>query len=89
MAEKKMITGTTVSGFEYSINPVIFDDMEFIEDIAEVETNGTKIVSLVKRLLGEEQKKALYEFCRAGDGHVSKNKVVEILTQIMQSAPKN
>ena len=52
------------NGFGCTVDDDIFDDMELVEDLAETEENPLKIRNVLNRVLGEEQKKALYESVR-------------------------
>ena len=68
-----MITGTTKNGFSYEIPDTVGDDYEVLEAIAELK-KGRDILSvptLIDRVLGPEQKKALLDHCRLDDGRVS------------------
>ena len=57
----KGITGT---GFEFDVDLKRLDDYELLEDLADM-TDGKegKIVSVINRLLGEEQKEKLKITC--------------------------
>lgn len=65
-----MIKGKTKSGFKYQIDEVKLDDMELFDLFAEVDTNPLLFPKILSEVLGEEQKKALYDHCRADDGRV-------------------
>ena len=67
----------TSSGFEYELKPEAANDMELLEDIAEWDKgNLTSVPSALTRLLGKEQKKALYEHLRDKNGIVPTDKVM-------------
>ena len=66
-----MVKGTTASGFKYSVDPALLTDMEFVELAGEVQDNGALLPKLIKAILGEEQKKALYDHVRDDSGRVS------------------
>lgn len=72
------------NGFECVVDDDIFDDMELVEDLAETEENPLKIRNVLNRVLGEEQKKALYESVRdSKSGRVPVEDVSEALFDIM------
>lgn len=81
-----MIEGKTKSGFAFSIDPAVQDDMELLDAIAEADENPLKITNVLKRLLGEEQKKALYEHLRDEKGHVSIKAVSQEIVDIFNSS---
>lgn len=59
------ITGKTKTGFEFSIDEDARNDMELLENIIAIEKGAyTAVPDVVVSLLGEEQKKKLYEHCR-------------------------
>ena len=59
------ITVKTKSGFEAVIDVEALDDMELLEDLARMDAGEQWLAArVVMRLLGAEQKKALYDFCR-------------------------
>ena len=77
-----MRKGTTESGFRFKFDEEDWNDMEFIELMAEVEENVLKYPAMIERMLGKEQKDALYEHCRNDKGRVPleaiKNEIDEI-----------
>lgn len=73
----------TASGFEFEINKAALDDWELLEDLVDLETNGSKMVSVLRRLLGNEGAQRLKEHCRDENGIVPKTKVTEELGEIL------
>lgn len=70
------LKGTTASGFNFEISEEIRDDMELLEQLIAIDKGDlTEAPALVKSLLGEKQKKALYEHCRGENGRVSSKQV--------------
>lgn len=65
-----MLQGKTKSGFQYTIDDQTLDDFELVELLSEVDENPLLLPKLIKRLLGEEQKKQLVEHCRNEEGRV-------------------
>lgn len=59
------ITVRARNGFTAVISPDALDDMELLEDLARMDAGEEWLCArVVARLLGAEQKKALYEYCR-------------------------
>lgn len=77
-----MVKGVTSNGFEFEVDERLLDDMELIDDIAEVETDGTKVSKIVLTVLGKEQRKRLYDHIRK-DGHVSAQEVIQTVFDII------
>ena len=80
-------SGKLNNGFEYEVDDAVLDDMEMVDALAEAQsTNPRAISSVVKKLLGDEQKKTLYDLVRREDGTVPieevTNTVVEIFEQL-------
>lgn len=82
-----MYQGKTKSGFEYKIEPEVFDDYELLEDIYMVEAEGSQghMVSVINRLLGEKQKKALMEHLRDKNGRVGMTAMFEAVMEIFSN----
>lgn len=81
-----MLTGETKSGFKFKIDEAVADDMEILEDIAKADTDVSVFPSLLVKILGEDQKKALYEHLRGKNGRVSTTATVNEFTEIMNIA---
>jgi hypothetical protein len=77
-----MVKGTTASGFKFTVDPALLTDMEFVELAGEVQENGTLLPKLIKMILGDEQKKALYDHVRGEDGRVSVTAVADEIVEI-------
>lgn len=80
-----MFTGKTKSGFEFSVDPARMNDMEYIELIAEAQTNILVIPRILVKLLGEEQKNALYDHVRTDDGRVPLEAIDVEFNEIMNA----
>ena len=83
-----MIKGTTSSGFEYSIKNDALDDMELLDALVEMdEGSATSYRYAIKALLGEEQRKALYEHVRnKKTGRVSAKAVFKEFAEVLTTA---
>lgn len=62
-----MIEGKLKSGFEYKIENHVLDNMELLDAIAEVDQNPMVLSKVLKMLLGDEQRKKLYDHLRDPD----------------------
>lgn len=83
-----MICGKTKSGFEYKINPDIMDDMELLDAIAEIDENPINVSTVLKMVLGDQQRKALYDHLRNDEGRVPVKAVAEAIVDIFTSSGK-
>ena len=83
----ELITVTTKSGFTAEISPNALDDFELIEDLARIDKGDLLAVSsALSRLLGEEQKKKLLDFCRDPKTKISSfTRVSTVLMEIFTS----
>ena len=78
--------GKTKKGFEFEIAEESLNDYELFEDMCDLsDNNSTKIVSIAKRLLGDEQYKKLKEFYRDDKGHVPLDEMFSVLMEIIES----
>lgn len=83
--EKKVTCGTTESGFQYSIDQEAMDNYELLEDLCEVDNgNAGKITTAARRLLGDDQLKALKEHLRNEKGRVPASKMIKEISQIFK-----
>ena len=77
----------TKTGFECEVDSEAVDDMEFFEKLAEMTESDAKAVinmpKIVRALIGEEQKKALYDHCRNAAGRVPVKAVEDEIGDIM------
>lgn len=78
------VKGKTQSGFEFEINKSNID-MELLDMLADLDDNPALIGKVLKTLLGEEQKRALYDFVRDDSGHVPIDKTTAELIDIFNS----
>lgn len=80
----------TSAGFEAELDEGCFDDMELFDAIVAMQNgDGTKLPTVVDKILGEE-KPALYDFLRDEKGRVPTKAVSEAITEIIQElSPKN
>ena len=81
-----MIKGITKSGFSYELDETKLDDMELLDAIAEMEGNPLNISKVLKTILGNDQRKALYDHLRDDTGRVSVKAVAEAIADIFSSS---
>lgn len=65
-----MIRGKLESGFEYEIAEEVRDNMELLDAIVEADENPLAVSKVVKLLLGENQRRKLYDHLRTDKGNV-------------------
>lgn len=81
------IKGVTRSGFDFTIDQDLLDDMELIELLAEaMGENPFVFPKVIEKLLGKEQKQALYAFLKEKDGRVSVKTVGEAVADMFAAA---
>lgn len=80
-----MINGQTKTGFHYEIDETKLDDMEFLELLSAANDDVLQIPKVLTAMLGEKQKKELYEHLRNENGKVPFTEVGNALFEIMES----
>ncbi len=81
-----MIKGKTTSGFEFKLEDDVLDDYELLEDLQKIDEGETgRVVDMVEKLLGKEQKDALKNHVRSVTGRVSAKRLMEEVSEIFQS----
>ena len=80
--------GVTKSGFSYEVDAEMLNDMELLDAISDMENDFLNLSKVVRKVLGEDQRKALYEHVRDEHGRVPVDAVsaefVEILSGTQQ-----
>lgn len=82
------VQGKTSTGFEFTINTEMMDNMELLDMIAEADGNPLMLPKLVKTVLGDDQRKALYDHLRTEDGRVPIMAVSKAIVEIFNSSGK-
>lgn len=78
--------GKTTSGFEYELDESALDDYELLEELCELDAGDTsKTISVLNRLLGNEQKERLKEHLRMENGRVPASKMMLEMGEIFNS----
>lgn len=80
--------GTLSNGFRYTVEEDVFDDYEFLELIAEVEENPTKITKLVILILGEKQKDNLIKYLKDKEGKAKLSRMEKLIGELFQKIQK-
>ena len=74
------------NGFTCEIDETILEDMELVEALADAEgANPLRIVDVVRTVLGEEQKKALYDHVRTENGRVPVDVITDCIMEIFEN----
>lgn len=78
-----MIEGTTATGFNFRIEDEALNNFELLEFMADIEEKPQLMPKVVRMLLGEEQKNALYDHVRTERGTVPADKISAELSEIL------
>lgn len=78
-----MLTGKTKSGFEYKVDEAVTDDWELYEHLGA--GNAYEEGLGARKVLGEEQYKALKDHCRDENGRVPVKKFDEEFGEILMA----
>lgn len=81
-----MIKGKTESGFEFEIDEQKLNDMEYVDDLAEIDENILAFSRVLTTTLGKEGKKRLYDHVRNENGVATVDDVMEEFNEIMSTA---
>ena len=80
-----MLKGKTKAGFEYQVDPDALNDMELMENLAEVDENPLKLPKVIRAVLGDAQKKAFYDHYRTENGKVPVDVVSAAFVEILST----
>ena len=83
-----MVTGTTSSGFSFSLDEKVLDDMELVDTLAQMQEGDPLAISAVVRMVLGDQRRALYDHLRTADGRVPASAVSEESRQIFDAFGK-
>lgn len=85
LGDNIMTKGKTKSGFAYHLAEGFEDDIELLELLTAMDDGDTTVVpKVLTRLLGEDQKRKLYDHCRTDTGRVPITAVAEELAEIFK-----
>lgn len=81
-----MVKGKTRTGFKFTCDGRLMHNVEFLEEFAAVQKgDGLEVFDLIRRILGEDQKKALYDHIRDEEGIVPLEAMKEELSDIFDA----
>lgn len=80
-----MFTGKTKSGFAFCIPEKRIHNMELLDALTELETNGAALPKVLKLLLDDNAKQKLYDHLRDEDGTVPVEAVATEIYDIFQN----
>ena len=76
----------TSTGFEFTVPEGVADDMELLDALIDIDDgNLSGLRKAMTMLLGEDQRKALYEHCRSKTGRVSASAVLGAFKEILEA----
>lgn len=76
---------TTKSGFSCDVDPDVLNDMELVDDLADVQAGKMLAISSVcLKILGKDNRARLYDHVRNGAGRVPPDKVDAELGEILK-----
>lgn len=81
-----MIKGKLKSGFEFEIPEESINSMELLDTIVEMESNPLAVSKVVKMLLGDDQRRRLYDHLRTEKGNVPVTAVSDAVAEIFQAS---
>lgn len=81
-----MVKGETKSGFKFEIDPDEVNDIEFLERLGEAGEDVSKMPRIMKEILGEDQRKRMYDHIRNEKGKVPIDTAMDIFTEILTIA---
>ena len=76
--------GTLKSGFEFEVADDVCDNMELLDAVVDADENPLAVSKIVKLLLGEDQRRALYDHLRDESGRVPVLSVSNAVAEIFQ-----
>lgn len=84
-AKKKLLKGTTKSGFKFELDQERLNNYELLESISEIDENPLAITKVLDLLLGKKEKNRLKEHIRNDEGIISVDKMTDEITEMFQS----
>lgn len=82
---KTVIKGKTSTGFAFSISKNALNNFELLDYFSGLDEDPLLLPKILKILLGEEQKQALYDHVRLEDGTVPTEKIEAEIEEIFSS----
>lgn len=82
---KKVLKGTTKSGFKFELDQERLNNYELLESISEIDEDPFAITKVLDLLLGKEEKNRLKEHIRNDEGIISVDEMTDEITEMFQS----
>jgi hypothetical protein len=83
----KKLKGKTESGFDFEIDAKIADDYEMVESLVAIDKGEYgELITVIDKILGEEQRQRLKEHLRDENGKVSLKAMVKEMRDILSEA---
>lgn len=79
-----MLKGKLENGFKFKIEEYKLDDIEMLELMSKADENPLIFPRVIDKLLGEEQKQALYETLRTDKGNVPIQAVSDAVAEMFE-----
>lgn len=79
-----MLKGKLDSGFKFEIEEYKLDDIELLELMSKADENPLLFPQVIDKLLGEEQKKKLYDSLRTKQGNVPIQSVGDAVAEMFE-----
>ena len=77
-----MIKGKTKTGFEFTIDPEVFNDWEILETLYDIDEGNSQLaVKVARKILGKNQLEALKEHIKAENGGKA---TIEAMSEALQ-----
>ena len=70
------------NGFTVKVDEGVFHQMRLLDALAESKTDGSEFSSVVRMILGKEQREALYEYMEADGNEVTVEEIGGIINEI-------
>ena len=81
-----VVKGKTKSGFEFKVDSEMLEDAEFLEILADMQSDEPiAVFKFARKVLGKEQKQKFYDHHRNKKGIVSQQKVTAELVEILEA----
>ncbi len=80
-----MKKGQLKNGFKFNVDGDAINDMRFVDALADMEKDATKISAVVRMLFGEEQTEALYKHVENDKGRVPVDEVIDCVKEVLDS----
>lgn len=78
--------GELANGFKWKVDDIVLDDMELLESLQKAQSDEPlEIVTVINKILGEDQKKSLYDQIRGKDGRVPIDEATNCVLELFEA----